>query len=332
MTRTDEAKRDVVPSCPSTPAPLRLVSRWLGRTRLPDAPTAAPVAVTATIARLQAARQRLEASGVSERAVSRVMRVLSGLEGRVLEPPRAAMLGEFNAGKSSLVNLMLGSALMPADLLTNTHLPMRLAYAPRPLIAAVGSDGQRTTVQPHELDTCSIESTERLDIGLPLETLSECTFIDMPGLNDPNQSGVPIEWAASHSHMALWCTPAPQAWKGSELEAWAMLPKRLRSRSLLVVTHADVLHDPNDCAKVAERLRREAGDLFAGIVLLSVTEAARARDDSGGIADPSLWRTSGGEAFMAAYRAVLDRVTAERCEGALRVAYRVAMRAVRHSI
>jgi hypothetical protein len=100
--------------------------------------------------------------------------------------------------------------------------------------------------------------------------------------------------------ICIWCTLATQAWRHSERQTWLSLPPRLRAHGILVATHIDTLAYAGERERVRSRLEHEARDLFGDVVLLSVPDAMRAKQADGQIADPDLWRQSGGKALAAA--------------------------------
>jgi hypothetical protein len=104
----------------------------------------------------------------------------------------------------------------------------------------------------------------------------------------------------NRADICLWCTLATQAWRHSERQTWLSLQAQFGTNGILVATHIDTLAERGARKKIRSRLEREAGDLFGDIVLLAVPDAKRARKADGRVADPMLWRDSGGEALISA--------------------------------
>jgi hypothetical protein len=220
-------------------------------------------------------------------------RALERIEAYLARPPRIAVLGEFNTGKSSLINLLLGSPLLPAGVLTRTDAPHLLRHA-----------------------------------EAPLDILRHVELLDTPGSGDAGSPRTAadedvVTRQVGRAHGAVWCTLATQAWKNSEQSQWLALRPRLRRNSLLVVTHGDSLHNDRDRGKVLERLQGEAGELFGGIALVSITRATRARGPEGQVSDAALWRESGGESLSAKVFDLIGRLAVERSQAAALAARRI---------
>ena len=207
--------------------------------------------------------------------------------------PAIALMGEFSAGKSTLLNFLLRRQVLPTQVTATQLPPVWLSYGTAdPYI--MYNDGTRAPVDLTRLDDIPVTGTRFLRIFMEADILEAMDLIDTPGISDPN---IPPEvWrrAAGYVNGVIWCTHATQAWRESERAAWVSLPERLRNHSLLLVTRADKLGE-KDRQKVLRRVNREAGSLFAKSILFSALDAIRARDSAD--AD-DLWTKSGGEKFV----------------------------------
>jgi Dynamin family len=211
-----------------------------------------------------------------------------------------ALFGEFNAGKSSVINLLLGGDVLPTAVLSTTRRPTYLRYAAAPQFEAISADGKRRLIAPDAVKTPAQESISRFEIGLPNKLLLDFDLLDTPGFADPSNDPQSTLNVLGDVDICIWCTLATQAWRQSERQTWLSLPARLRTHGILVATHIDTLAHPAEHERIRSRLEREARDLFGDIVLLSVPDAMRAKLADGHIADPELWQQSGGKALTAA--------------------------------
>jgi hypothetical protein len=214
--------------------------------------------------------------------------------------PRVALVGEFSAGKSSIINLLLERDMLPTAVLASTRRPSLLRHAPSPQIEAIFDDGKRELVTPDSVDMLSRADINHFDIGLPNELLRFIELIDTPGFADPDREPRRTLDMIRRADICLWCTLATQAWRHSERQTWLNLKAQFGSNGILVATHVDTLANRSERKRIRTRLEREAGDLFSEIVLLAVPDAKRARKADGRVADPMLWRDSGGEALLGA--------------------------------
>ena len=245
---------------------------------------------------------------------------------RLARPLRVAVCGEVNSGKSSLANLLAGIESLPTAILSNTRIPTLLCYAVEPEIWTVQESGKRARLRSDR--GMPREAIFRIEVGLPSPRLQAVQILDLPGPVDA-RSGLPlIDLAAHHVDAAIWCTMSTQAWKESERTAWSLLPARLGTRGLLVATHRDLLHDPRDQEKLLGRLRDEVGTSFAGISLVSTTEALAVMGKDRRGLDGAAWIASGAEALESALGGLLTRLRELRAAAALRMTSRVAQRAL----
>lgn len=197
---------------------------------------------------------------VSESALAR----LRDASGRL---PKLAVAGEFNAGKSTLVNHLLGQALLPVTATASRMPPVWLRHGPA-LAWAEGPDGQRQALDLGQLHRAPAQC-RCLHVTLPAPILRHCELLDLPGLSDPDRDEAQIHPLLTLAHLVVWCSAATQAWRQSERSLWLTLPQRLRQHSLLAVTRADKLESVQDRGKVLHRLRLQTAGLFADQLMLA---------------------------------------------------------------
>jgi hypothetical protein len=170
--------------------------------------------------------------------------VLRHIERVAKSPFRIAILGETNAGKSSLANTLIGTNILPALPYTNTRLPTLSRYAPAPEAVAVSTTGGKFILSGG--NGAPSDPIDHLEVGLPAERLRGCEILDLPGSANPL---VPLNLAtlfAKPVHLTIWATVATQAWRESERLSWLGLRPRIRRTSLLVVTHCDQIRSEAD--------------------------------------------------------------------------------------
>lgn len=118
---------------------------------------------------------------------------LERIERRLNEPMRIALAGTLKAGKSTLVNALVGEDIAPTDATEATRIVTRFRHGPSPKVTANHRDGGRSNVpiaraagdQQRSL-TFSFtgldpEDVEDLDVEWPAAELIDTTIIDTPG-------------------------------------------------------------------------------------------------------------------------------------------------------
>jgi GTPase Era involved in 16S rRNA processing len=181
-------------------------------------------------------------------------------------PLRVAVTGEFAAGKTSLINALLGGDILPAGVAVRTRLITVIGLAARRRATMETAERRRIAIPWTSLSSPP-PAARRLHVGLPLARLTHMRLIDTPGLaqGDWEMEQRTLR-ACSRADVVVWCTPAVQAWKASEQRAWLGLSERVRRSGILTVTFADAVATPGDSELLLARLTAEAGPLFDKIV------------------------------------------------------------------
>jgi hypothetical protein len=211
------------------------------------------------------------------------------------------LMGEFSAGKSTLMNLLLGEPALPTNT-TATQLP--------PVWITKGNDAQAVRVDlegfeaPVDLASrdIPIADTHYIRLQKQADLLDICDLIDTPGISDPNMPAEVWQRMVQHADVVIWCTHATQAWRQSEAAAWAMMPQKLRKRSLLLLTRFDKVPSDRDRIRVLKRVRNETDEVFRDIFPISLTDAIAAGDDKDAFA------AAGGESFADALFEVIGLI------------------------
>jgi hypothetical protein len=226
-----------------------------------------------------------------------------------LQPPCVAVTGEARSGKSSLINALLGSDVLPTGFSDQVRLPVLVSYASKPSLVLEHINRRHVTTDWGAMARTPIDDIRRMRLGLPMDLLKSCRLLETPGFATgcDGLDRRALE-ACRRANTAMWCTPAVQAWKASERDAWLALPKRLRGRSILAITYKDAIRSERDHARLSARLRTEAGPYFSKIVMIASKEAMRARQLDCRSARDALWQVSGGAEFCAAIRNLIARL------------------------
>lgn len=227
------------------------------------------------------ARLRLEKLQLREPAVRICAAGLKRMEQVLAQPPRVALMGEVNSGKTSVGGLLLGSTVLPASVVANTHVPVLMRYSDVTYLDAVSQKGHHRLTEDTFEDLPSGLQLKRIEIGLPIEHLKEFELLDTPGGYVPG-AGMP------DAQVFLWCTVATRAWTESERAHWSALPRRCWRRGWLLATHKDALSGPDDIDKVDQRLRRATAGRFRDVIFVNAAQARRNPYGGAPHLDPSI--------------------------------------------
>jgi hypothetical protein len=221
-----------------------------------------------------------------------------------------AAIGECRSGRSSLVNALLGTAALPASFKVQIPHPVIISYASRPSLAVELLDRRRVVTDWDAASRAPAHGVRRLHLGLPADELRSTRLIDTPACtSDGSLVDERVLGLCRRADVIVWCTPAVQAWKASERDAWLALPQRIRQRGILAVTYKDLIPTERDLSRLGARLGAEAAQYFAQVVMVANIEAMLARRQQGDVGWRALWETSGGALLAGAVKAVIAAST-----------------------
>jgi len=221
---------------------------------------------------LSEAQTRLRRRAYRSPAIIEHADALAKLEALISVRPRVVVLGESNAGKTSLINLLLHEAIVPESVIANTRRPLVLRYAEKARLIGITCNGitDLTAGDSWQDDTSTIT---RLLACMPNPRLTAFDLVDTPALSAPKQlPAVELQ----PTDLLLWCTAATQAWKESERRLWMSIPRRHHRHAILVATHRDHLRDDDAVRKVCTRLAAETAGCFRSIVLVCASSCGGA--------------------------------------------------------
>jgi len=262
--------------------------------------------------------------GRAARALDRVD-LLGAIEALALErerPLRAAVVGEFNAGKSTFLNALLGEDVAPTGLLPTTGTLHWVSWAPDPF-ARVAVRGEPDRVVPHAgLKGALAELLEAKHVALrvfiyaPIERLRRVEIIDTPGFNAPDpEHAKAARTAFEEAHLIVWLLDASQPLKESE----RVVMEQAKEPGLPILTLVNKVDrlKPEQIAQVLTHVTE--GLAQAGLDVLAPPLALSARDAlKGRLGDAeALTRSGWNEVEALLSREVVDRSAALK-EGALR--------------
>jgi len=124
-------------------------------------------------------------------SVDEIPRRLAALRERVAKPLTLAVLGEVKAGKSTLVNALVGADVAPVDVLEATQWVMEIQHGSTARASLRFTDGSSREGTPQEVHDLLFAERQNPDfvsrcaevmVTLPQQTLTRLHLIDTPGL------------------------------------------------------------------------------------------------------------------------------------------------------
>ncbi len=295
------------------------VSAWAEALRAQVAqawiPAAAPAHWSSLLPRLDAHARELHDLDATAR--------IADLAAERRRPVRVAIVGEFNAGKSTFINALMGADVAPTGVLPTTATLHHLRYAPDPIARVIfprGSEPPERVVPVTELRATlkSIGDAQvtRVEILLPIASLTRVEILDTPGFNAPDARHTEAAHGAfEEADAVIWLLDAAQALKQTE-RAILEEAERARIPVQILVNKADRLSEA-DLARVMDLVVTSLGE--TGIRSWSAPLALSARLAlAGRLGDEAALARSGWPAVQALLDAQIVARSEELKERALR--------------
>ncbi len=162
------------------------------------------------------------------------------------------VLGEFNHGKTTFVNALLGNTLLPVGVTPTTAVIHHIEHGPEPLARAVTEAGEGKEVPVAEVGeyvvggTAAREEVRYLEVMYPAPLLEEgVVLVDTPGVNDLNLQRAEITYGyIPRSDAVVFLLDAGQILKESERQFIAgKLLSGSRDKLFFVINKIDLLSD-----------------------------------------------------------------------------------------
>jgi hypothetical protein len=227
-----------------------------------------------------------------ERALADGERRAVALRDELDRPLLLAILGEFNAGKSTLVNAFLGADVAPTGILPTTATLNVLRGGAERLVRVVRKDGTtregehgsiRMLLQEAEDEGAIVD---RVEITLPSELLDRVWILDTPGSNAPNPEHEALaQEALRRADVALWVFDAGQAGKATEGRILAGI--RESKREVIAALNKVDRLTPEELERVMRALvaaMPELGGVPAPLSARAALKARLASDDAAYVA------------------------------------------------
>ena len=203
---------------------------------------------------------------------------------------KVVICGEVSSGKSTLLNILLRSRVLP-DNLGATRRP------PVTVISGASGGTERRRRDAHLLTL--VNTAEALREAGAIEIRTDLAHLDGVELTE-----LPLTTAAAltsaqratigAADALIWVTIGPQAWRVTERKIMDELRQVRPSRGLIVISRADKLRPGGDREKIIARVRREAVGYFSEVLFLGA--ARQVLDQLKDSED--IWTATGGPELL----------------------------------
>jgi tRNA U34 5-carboxymethylaminomethyl modifying GTPase MnmE/TrmE len=225
-------------------------------------------------------------------------------------PWRIVVAGEFESGKSSVINALLRAPVLPCNPGLIARPAIKITHAAAKSIDIESSDGKSATpvslnavLNDTDLASCHVK--------LPLGMLQGIEIFEVPFHHDGGIAPSDLELIGD-ADLIVWVTIASQAWRLSEKAIIESLPWHARDKSILAISRADKLKASEDLDKIEIRLQEDASQFFSEIVFIQASTDKLHR----AVSDTRAWEETGGAALASiAHELVVTPMNAARMAG-----------------
>jgi tetratricopeptide (TPR) repeat protein/ribosome biogenesis GTPase A len=200
-------------------------------------------------------------------------------------PLLVTVMGEFNSGKSTFVNALVGEEVAPMGITPTSATINVWKYGAERGGRVVYRDDTTRDLAWEEvpallrgLDEAEARRIRMVEVLYPLDTLARVNVVDTPGLNSilPEHEETAREFIGQ-SDAIVWLFSVGQAGKATEREALARIQGE-HKKALGVVNKIDRT-DEAGLAEILAHLEASFGDLVEALVPFSAREALLGRGD-----------------------------------------------------
>ncbi|MBI2892825.1 MAG: dynamin family protein [Deltaproteobacteria bacterium] len=245
--------------------------------------------------------ERLHRHALTRPELSRLSVEVARVRGELDRPLQLAVMGEFNAGKSTFINALIGEEVAPMGVTPTTATLNVLKYGAERKVRVVHVDDTVREGSYADLEEILAEaalasrSVRRVEILFPAEALLRVNLIDTPGTNalEPEHEKV-ARRAIEEADAVVWLFRAGQAGKDSERRILGAI-RGHRRKTLGVLNQIDRVAPEEVPALVAHLDAELGGTYIEAVGALSARSALRAKLEG----DAALLASSGIESLEA---------------------------------
>ena len=212
---------------------------------------------------------------------------------RLERPARIALLGLPGAGKSSILNLLVGAVVVPETLRLPTII---VQHGDVSRMVCTLTDGTTKILPGGDLAEVLPLAPALVTLELDLPALRVISLLEVSAGPMEAEQKRAATWASKRADIVIWCTTS---YLPKEQAVWESLPDSVKDNSFMFLTKVDLLGSRDSAQAMHDRVELRAGEEFRQILSVSAKQA-RAAMPAGGQVNRELFRDSGAAAVISA--------------------------------
>lgn len=214
---------------------------------------------------------------------------------RLERPARVALLGLPGSGKSSILNLLVGSVVVPETLRLPTIIVQHGDVA---RMICTLTDGTTKLLPGNDLAQVLPLAPAMVTLEMDLPALKVISLLEVSAGPMEAEQKRAATWASKRADIVIWCSTS---YLPKEQAVWESLPDAVKDNSFMFLTKVDLLGSRESAAAMHDRVELRAGEEFRQILSISAKQA-RAAMPQGGAVNRELFRDSGASGVIAAIK------------------------------
>jgi hypothetical protein len=214
---------------------------------------------------------------------------------RLERPARVALLGLPGSGKSSILNLLVGTVVVSETLRLPT---MIVQYGDVPRMICTLTDGTTKILPGSNLAEVLPFAPALVTLEMDLPALKVISLLEVSAGPMEAEQKRAATWASKRADIVIWCTTS---YLPKEQAVWESLPDAVKDNSFMFLTKVDLLGSRESASAMHQRVEFRAGEEFRQILSISAKQA-RSAMPPGGPVNRDLFRESGASAVIGAIK------------------------------
>ena len=201
---------------------------------------------------------------------------------------KVVVVGEFNSGKSSVINLMFRRGVLPASAEFTNMPPARIVLSDQEDWTITGDGGSELNAEDFRGGKLDGEDIENIEISLAGDDLSDVSVTEV-GVGLDGFLSPEAEDLIKGADLVIWCTMGQRAWCLSEIDIVKEFPGKIHKHAILVITRADLLQTNKKRQLVTDRVEGAAAAFFDKVFMVECGTKAVAEANNA-----TRWEETGG--------------------------------------